>query len=196
MNIRKSTEEMILAISILSTSALPWLVKSLTSIDPYMDGSDEFFSVLLKLVQGSILLNRRSIDNNTGERLCELGTAVCIKLASYPRPNSDTVNIDHCTGVLCGCLKLLVALIEIDNDDNVGSSGFLVEGSRHILHSLNISPWSSSGEFHSNNNSQWNGSLNAIDKAVIDLMGSIFDGFISSARSSGLPPICCDKESR
>jgi ubiquitin carboxyl-terminal hydrolase 9/24 len=34
------------------------------------------------------------------------------------------------------------------------------------------------------------------DKAVVDLMGSIFDGFISSARSSGLPPICCDKVSR
>lgn len=178
-NIRKSTEEMILAIPLLSSSALPWLVKSLKSIDPSTEGSEEFFSVLLKLVSS---VNRT--DENAAQ-LRELGNAVCIKLASHPRPNGETVHIDHTTGVLCGCLKLLIALIELRGD-------FLVEGSTHIMQSLNISPWSGE-EFGPNGQLP---SLKANDKAMVDLMGSIFDGFISSANSSGLPPICCDVESR
>ena len=185
VNIRKSTEEMILAIPLLSASALPWLVKSLKSIDPFTDGSDEFFSVLLKLVSSV-----HPIEN--AAQLRELGTAVCIKLASCPRPNSETAHIDHTTGVLCGCLKLLITLIEVHDDDN---GGFLVEGSRHVMQSLNIRPWSD--EFSAKNCGQWEpDSMSDNDKAVVDLMGSIFDGFISSARSSGLPPICCDKVSR
>jgi ubiquitin carboxyl-terminal hydrolase 9/24 len=185
VNIRKSTEEMILAIPLLSASALPWLVKSLKSIDPFTDGSDEFFSVLLKLVSSV-----HPIEN--AAQLRELGTAVCIKLASCPRPNSETAHIDHTTGVLCGCLKLLITLIEVQDDDG---GGFLVEGSRHVMQSLNIRPWSD--EFSAKNCGQWEpDSMSDNDKAVVDLMGSIFDGFISSALSSGLPPICCDKVSR
>jgi len=188
-NIRKFTEEMILAIPLLSSSALPWLVIALETIDPTTDGSDEFFSVLLKLV-GSV----NAAEN--ANKLKELGNAVCVKLASYPRPNGDTVNIDHSTGVLCGCLRLLIALIEVDD----GASGFLVEGSVHIMESLNIIPWSTEFCATNDNNAlmevQGENRLNAYDQAAIDLMGSIFDGFISSARSSGLPPICCDKGSR
>jgi ubiquitin carboxyl-terminal hydrolase 9/24 len=185
VNIRKCTEEMILAIPLLSASALPWLVKSLKSIDPFTDGSDEFFSVLLKLVSSV-----HRIEN--AAQLRELGTAVCIKIASCPRPNNETANIDHTTGVLCGCLKLLIALIEVNDGDN---GGFLLEGSRHVMQSLSIRPWSD--EFYPDNSWQRNQEcMSDNDKALVDLMGSIFDGFISSARSSGLPPICCDKVSR
>lgn len=189
-NIRKSTEEMILAIPMLFASALPWLVKSLNNIDPSTDGSDEFFSVLLKLVQS---VNR----SENAMQLKELGSAVCLKLASYPRPNNDNVNIDHSTGVLCGCLKLLIALIEVGGGD-MGGNGLLVEGSHHIVQSLGIPPWSRGNFVNHDDNSQWGlaGKLNDNDKAAIDLMGSIFDGFISSARSSGSPPICCDQASR
>jgi ubiquitin carboxyl-terminal hydrolase 9/24 len=185
VNIRKSTEEMILAIPLLSASALPWLVRSLKNIDPFTDGSDEFFSVLLKLVN--------SVNHiQSASELRELGAAVCIKVASCPRPNCDTANTDHSTGVLCGCLNLLIALIEVSGDNH---SCFLVEGARHITRTLPIIPWSE--EICSESVEQWeHESLSANDKSIIDLMGAIFDGFISTARSSELSPICCDSFSR
>ena len=185
VSIRKSAEEMILAIPLLSASAFSWLVKSLKSVDPFTDGSEEFFSVLLKLVNS---VNRT--DN--AAQLRELGMAVCVKLASCPGPNSENAFIDHSTGVLCGCLKLLIALIEVDHGDY---GGFLVEGSSHIIKCLNIIPWS--GEVSSTAGGQWElESMSGKDKAVVDLIGSIFDGFISSPLASGSPPICCDKVSR
>ena len=184
-NIRTSTEEMILAIPLLSTLALPWLIASLKNIDPASDGSDEFFSVLLKLVRS---------DNSTKnvEKLRELGNVVCAKLASYPRPSGETAHIDHSTGVLCGCLKLLIALIEVEGSIRASVStepslDLLVEGASHILQALNVSSWS---------NDSSRPKTNSNDKSMIDLIGCVFDGFISSASSSGLPPICCDSESR
>ncbi len=185
VSIRKSTEEMILALPLLSASALPWLVRSLGNIDPFTDGSDEFFSVLLKLVNSVNHIERAS-------ELRDLGTAVCVKVASYPRPNCDTANTDHSTGVLCGCLNLIIALIEVSGDNQYC---FLVEGSRHIMRTLPICPWSD--EILSESAEQWGQSnLSANDKAIIDLMGSIFDGFISTAQSSESSPICCDSFSR
>ncbi len=185
VNIRKSTEEMILALPLLSASALPWLVRSLENIDPFTDGSDEFFSVLLKLVN--------SVNHiESASELRELGTAVCVKVASCPRPNCDTANTDHSTGVLCGCLNLIIALIEVSGDNQYC---FLVEGSCHIMRTLPICPWSD--EIISESADQWeHSSLSANDKAVIDLMGSVFDGFISTAQSSESSPICCDSFSR
>jgi len=184
-NIRKSTEEMILAIPSLSTVALPWLITSLKNIDSGTDGSDEFFSVLLKLVKTDNAIK------NVEQLLEELGNVVCAKIASYPRPSGENAHIDHNTGVLCGCLKLLIALIEVQGGGDTSSSrGFLVEGSAHILQALKISPWSEeTGQGQ-------DGMMNINDKPLIDLIGSIFDGFVSSAHSSGLAPICCDAESR
>ena len=167
LKIRKTTEEIILAMPVLSTFALPWLVKALKTIDAKTDGSDEFFSVLLKLVS--------TVDLAANEtQLKDLGASVCFKLASYCGRNGDSVS----TGVLCGCLKLLTSLIE------VGGKNFLVDGSNHILKTLNVSPWSDEGEEL------------LVDKPLIDLMGAIFDGFISSLKSSGAFPVCCDADSR
>lgn len=170
VKVRKTTEEMILAIPLLSSFALPWLVKALKTIDTTTDGSEEFFSVLLKLV--------RSVDSVENEaQLKDLGASVCFKLASYPG-RSDTASTFNSTGVLCGCLKLLISLIE------AGENNFLMEGSPHILNTLSVSPWSDEaaelGE----------------DKPLIDLMGAIFDRFISSSKSSGASPVCCDADSR
>ena len=185
VNIRKSTEEMILAIPLLSASALPWLVRSLKNIDPFTYGSDEFFSVLLTLVNSANHIESAS-------ELRELGTAVCLKVASCPRPNCDTANTDHSTGVLCGCLNILIALIEVSGGNR---HCYLVEGSRYIIQSLPIIPWSD--EIRSGSGGHWeHESLSANDKAVIDLMGAIFDGFISTSRSSESSPICCDAFSR
>ena len=158
-NIRTSTEEMILAIPLLSTLALPWLIASLKNIDPASDGSDEFFSVLLKLVKH---------DNSTKnvKKLRELGNVVCAKLASYPRPSGETAHIDHSTGVLCGCLQLLIALIEVEGSNSASVStepslDLLVEGASHILQALNVSSWSNDSHPKTNIN----------DKSMIDLIG-------------------------
>jgi len=77
---------MILAIPLHSASAFLWLVKSLKSIDPFTDGSAEVFYVLLKLV------NSVNCTENAAQ-LLELGTAVCVKLASCLGPNSETAFI-------------------------------------------------------------------------------------------------------
>mmetsp|Transcript_32541 Transcript_32541/g.66280 ORF Transcript_32541/g.66280 Transcript_32541/m.66280 type:complete len:2909 (-) Transcript_32541:130-8856(-) len=170
VKVRKTTEDMILAIPLLSSFALPWLVKALKNIDTNTDGSDEFFSVLLKLVS--------SVDPVGNEaQLKDLGASVCFKLASYPGRTSDTACTFNSTGVLCGCLKLLISLIE------AGGNNFLVEGSPHILNTINVSPWSDEG------------AKLMEDKPLIDLMGAIFDGFISSSKS-GASPVCCDVDSR
>jgi ubiquitin carboxyl-terminal hydrolase 9/24 len=171
VKVRKSTEDMILAIPLLSSFALPWLVKALKNIDTTTDGSDEFFSVLLKLVS--------SVDSVENEaQLKDLGASVCFKLASYPRRSGDNVSTFNSTGVLCGCLKLLISLIE------AGGNNFLIEGSPHMLNTIKVSPWSDEG------------AEMAEDKPLIDLMGAIFDGFVSSSKSSGAPPVCCDADSR
>lgn len=171
VKVRKSTEDMILAIPLLPSFALPWLVKALKNIDATTDGSDEFFSVLLKLVN--------SVDSVENEaQLKDLGASVCFKLASFPRRSGDTVSTFNSTGVLCGCLKLLISLIE------AGGNNFLIEGSPHILNTISVSPWSDEG------------AEMAEDKPLIDLMGAIFDGFISSSKSSGASPVCCDADSR
>ena len=171
VKVRKNTEEMILAIPLLSSFALPWLVKALKTIDANTDGSDEFFSVLLKLVS--------SVDPVGNQaQLKDLGTSVCFKLASYPGRIGDTACTFNSTGVLCGCLKLLISLIE------AGGNNFLIEGSPHVLKTIKGSPWSDEEPELVD------------DKPLIDLMGAIFDGFISSSKSSGASPVCCDVDSR
>lgn len=183
IKVRRSTEDMILAIPLLSNSALPWLVKALTKIDPSTDGSCEFFSVLMKLV-GAV--NQKSNQ----VQLKDLGSAVCNKLASYPHQNRENIHVDYSTGVLCGCLRLLVALIETTG------GAFVVKGSSFLLRSLDTKPWSQDLYPRSTQTGSDNDGLCEEDKALVDLIGAIFDGFISSAISPGLTPICCDNESR
>eukprot|EP00804_Cyclotella_cryptica_P003556 CCRYP_002177-RC/>CCRYP_002177-RC protein AED:0.09 eAED:0.09 QI:151/1/1/1/0.8/0.83/6/655/3175 len=173
--IRKKTEDLILEIPLLSSSALPFLVGALADIDSLTDGSNEFFAVLMKLVAAA---KGRPRNDSMDREMEDLGTAVCDKLASYPRPTGDNEHIDYSTGVLCGCLKLLISLIDL-----MGGS-YLQKGSRLLLEKLNNEPWCQGPE------------KNEESVALINLMGSIFDCFVSSCQSPGSPPICCDKESR
>jgi hypothetical protein len=173
--IRKKTEEMILEIPLLSSSALPFLVGAMANMDSLTEGSNEFFAVMMKLVAAAQGRPRNELMDREME---DLGTAVCDKLALYPRPTGDNEHIDYCTGVLCGCLKLLMSLIDL-----MGGC-YLQKGSRLLLEKLKNDPWCvASG-------------LNAESVALINLMGTIFDCFVSSSQSPGAPPMCCDKESR
>ena len=123
-----------------------------------------------------------------------MATVVCRKLISCPRPSNDTAIVDFSTGVLCGCLALVRALIE-----NGGGSVFR-EGTSLLVKDLRVTRWS---DMISSPNkgmfslvSSFTSKAKAEDLALIDLMGVIFDAFLSPGGSSSVVSICCDKESR
>jgi hypothetical protein len=83
------------------------------------------------------------------------------------------------TGVLCGCLKLLRALVEKSN-------GILLRpGTDLLLNSLGVGRWGNGlGD-----------SCTPGDLALLDLMGVVFDGLLTPSENSSVA-ICCDKDSR
>jgi hypothetical protein len=174
--IRKNMHDLVLSIQLLARHTLPWLINALDSIDVASDATSEYFDVLKKLVADDES-NLSAAKASSGE-LKALGTAVCRKVACCPRPTNGSATIDVPTGVLCGCVKLLRALIEN------GGGAALSSGTRFLLNDLGIARWSETSKSSSN------------DAVLIDLMGAIFDGFLSPGGSSSVVAICCDKESR
>jgi ubiquitin carboxyl-terminal hydrolase 9/24 len=173
--IRKKTEDMILETPLLCSSALPFLVGAMKNLDSFSEGSSEFFSAMMKMVAAAKSQPRSDLMDREME---ELGIAVCDKLALYPRPTDDNEHIDYSTGVLCGCLNLLMSLIDLMG------GGYLQRGSQHLLEKLNHNPWCEVP------------GRNPETIALINLMGTIFDCFVSSSQSPGSPSICSDKKSR
>ena len=188
--VRRSAHDLILQTTVLADSALPWLVKSIDSIDLSSESTSEYFDVLEKLVgEGERRETARTRDVSVSE-LRELGTMVCKKLASCPRPMSESDTNDFSTGVLCGCLKLLRALVEN------GGPNALLPGTEILLTELNVNRWSKAMGDSADPHSVIMGSnLDQGDSTLIDLMGCIFDGFLSPGGVSSVS-ICCEKESR
>jgi Ubiquitin carboxyl-terminal hydrolase len=175
--IRKNMHDLVLSIPSFAKHALPWLINALDSIDVGSEATSEYFDALNKLVSDdevSLPATKRA----SGNELKALGTAVSRKISSCPRPTSGSATIDVPTGVLCGCLKLLRALIEYGGGDALNS------GTSLLLTDLGIPRWSEMAQ----------SSIN--DSVLIDLMGALFDGFLSPGGSSSVVAICCDKESR
>lgn len=173
--IRKKTEDMILETPLLCSSASPFLVEAMKNIDSLSDGSNEFFSVMMKIVAAAKSQPR---NESLDREMEDLGTAVCDKLAMYPRPTGENEHIDYSTGVLCGCLNLLLSLIDL-----MGGN-YLRKASRHLMDKLGNDPW-------------WKEPRkNSETVALVNLMGTIFDCFVSSSQLPGSPPICSDKKSR
>lgn len=176
--IRRTAEELVLLTPVLSSHALPWLVMALDTINSNADSSDEYFSVVIRLVA-----QNKDMDGDNGskshEQLSFLSTALCRKLAQCPRP--DISSIDYSTGVLCGCLKLLKALIQI------GAAGTLSDGVLLLLNSMNVPAWAQKQSFSS---------LSEDDTTLINLMGVIFDAFLSDDNSSSDLALCSDNKSR
>ena len=189
--IRKCAEDLILLIPELSQCALPWLIKAMDQVDVSSDATDEFFSVLRKLVEdhGQIDPVGRRFPPPTASQLRDLGTAVCKKLASHPRPTSDNIMIDFSTGVLCGCLRLLRALIDS------GGGMALIVGVALLSKAAKAPMWSQMAKDKSSIISSMF-SPRSEDKALINLMGVMFDEFLSSGETSLSASICCDKDSR
>lgn len=193
--VRRYTKELILTIPSLAHRALPWLARALEGIDLSSKGTSDFFSALIKLVEGC---GNDKTYGGIAKQLKELATAVCKKLASHKDP---TVNLDtntHSSGVLCGCLELLRALIE-----NGGGAAFK-DCFSILTESVNTEKWTNliEREAKSSKNlvdmitSPFRGGLKSEDAALINLMGAIFDGFLSSASNPSSTAICSNKDSR
>ena len=190
--IRKETHDLILKIPALAKHAFPWLVAAMDEVEVTSDATSEFFDVLKKLVEVEMSDNSMGVS---GVELRSLGTVVCKKLASCPRPTNDGALIDFSTGVLCGCLKLLRAIIENGGGEALGT------GSSLLVNNLGIPRWSEKIGSSSSGvlelvSSSFRSKTRSADIALIDLMGAIFDGFLCPGGSSSVVAICCDKESR
>ena len=194
LNVRRSVHDLILHTPLLADTALPWLIQGINKFDVDFDGSSEYFDVVEKLVgnEGALGQSSKATDNE----LCDLGTAVCAKLAACPRPSSEVDITDYSsTAVLCGCLKILRALIEN------GRGSALQPGTDTLLAQLGVSRWSemvvapSRGGVLAVMSAPFRSQTRTEDSALIDLMGVVFDGLLSPGGSS-LVAICCDKDSR
>lgn len=179
--VRKNTHDLISMTPLLADNALPWLVRAIDGINVSSESTLEYFDILQKLVSDERVTARSKSASNS--ELSELATAVCRKLASCPRPTSEIAMVDFSTGVLRGCLALLRAIIE-----SAGGS-VLVNGASTLVRELAVDRWSEilGPSFRTTPNDE--------DSALIDIMGVIFDAFLSPGGSSSVA-ICCDKESR
>ena len=194
--IRKNTHDLILQTPVLADHALPWLIRAIDGIEVSSESTGEYFDVLKRLVADD-KATARSRDASESE-LRDLGTTVCKKVASCPRPTNENSLLDSTTGVLCGCLALLRALIES------GGGAVVRQGTDILVKEVGVSRWSqmigstsaSKGMLAAITSSFSGASLSAEDLALIDLMGAIFDGYLSPGGSTSVVAICCDKESR
>ncbi len=176
--IRKTTEELILLTPVLSAHSLPWLIKALDTINNNADTSEEYFSVLIRLVEMNTDANQRRVKISHSQ-LSVLATALCKKLSQCPRP--DVSSADYSTGVLCGSLRLLKAMIYIKAISNL-SDGVLM-----LVNSMNTVAWAPKGSIQCQNDE---------DSIIINLIGVIFDAFLSDDNSSSATALCSDNKSR
>jgi len=195
LNIRTSTHDLILQTPLIADCALPWLIRALDKIEVSSDCTSEYFHVLKKLIDAKETARSRHATEN---ELRDLGTTVCKKVASCPRPATESPLYESATGVLSGCLAILRILID------TGGGAILRQGTETLVREVRVNRWSelikstgSSRGVLATLSSPFSGSaLNSEDVILIDLMGAIFDGFLSPGGSTSVVAICSDKESR
>ncbi len=181
--IRRWTEDLLLTIPSLSRRALPWLMEALERIDCKSEATEEFFSAMQILVQGEQKANVGSdadpvdpvADRPDLPQLREISSAVCRKIASQPkRQQLDCAGGDTSTEVLGGCFRLLRALVES------GGGAAVSDGVQLLLDAFGVSRWSQAMRAHE-------GRFSRKNEALIDLMGAVFEGFLSPLNSSTAP---------
>jgi hypothetical protein len=177
--VRKSAHDLVLMTPILADYALPWLKDAIAPIQVTSESTAEYFDLLQRLVGDDRSV--RSMYPSNAE-LESLATAVCKKLASCPRPSTETMVVDCSTGVLCGCLALLRALIER------AGGGIFSEGTHVLLKEFQTARWAEQTLYQRTPSTD--------DLSLVDLMGVIFDAFLSPGGATSVVAICCDKESR
>jgi ubiquitin carboxyl-terminal hydrolase 9/24 len=189
-HVRKGAHDLILQTATLADRALPWLINTIEKVDVSSESTTQYFDVLEKLVsdERSTARSKNASDNE----LRDLATIICKKLVSCPRPGDEIDLNDISTGVLCGCLTILRALIEH------GGGSVLRTGVNILLTEFSVERWSdmiasSNRSVLSRMSSPFSSFPRSDDATLIDLMGAIFDGFLTGSSSAS---ICCDKESR
>lgn len=192
IHVRKGAHDLILGTPALADNVLSWLINAIEGVDVNSESTSEYFDVLEKLVSDKRSTSRSK--NATDMELRGLANTVCKKLATCPRPGNETDLNDVSTGVLCGCMKILRALIEH------GDGNLLRSGANILLTDLDIDRWSERGKTPSQGvlslvSKPFSPRMQAEDVALVDLIGAIFDGFVSPGGSSSVA-ICFDKESR
>ena len=175
--IRMSTKELILTNSSFSSCSLSWLIKALDNIDYNADASEEYFSLLIRLVELDKEIEKDRIKIPQSDLSC-LSTTLCKKLAQCPRPTTSSIDIS--TGVLCGCLKLLNAVI------HNGATSSLADGVWLLIHQMNAIPWSGTSQQQQNDD----------NTTLVNLIGIIFDAFLSDGMSPLDLALCADEKSR
>ena len=176
LQVRAVARDLILTTPILASNALVWLIDAIDSIDPKSESSSELFSTIESLVTGRQETGfERNAMNADLQRLVDV---TCRKVAACPRPTSESDVVELSSGVLCGCLSLLRALIDISGGDLLNS------GVNALIGETGVERWSS-----------FAGKLKASQACLIDLMGVILQGFLTPLETSSIS-ICFDKESR
>ncbi|KAL7573772.1 hypothetical protein ACA910_007801 [Epithemia clementina (nom. ined.)] len=176
MQVRTAMSTMIIQTPLLADGCLPWLIEAVERVEVKSETTFELFHILEKLVAETSATARSRPTSNA--ELGHLALIVCQTLSACPRPSSESELVDLTTGVLCGCLKLLRALV------GTSSGSLLRPGTDLLINSLSVGRWSN--EFKDSSPD---------DLAMLDLMGAVFDGLLTPSKNSSVA-ICCDRESR
>jgi hypothetical protein len=173
LRIRKDAASFILEIPSLLSHALDWVIVALENLEMSSESCSELFSVLIQVVE-----TRNEITQDSGivERLCYV---VCVKLATYPRRSADDFSLEYSTEVLCGCLRLLQALVMFAKEDALG------KGVTCLLDAMTVS------EYYEKETGS-----NISHKILISLIRVIFERFFEGDESRGLTALCSDNNSR
>ena len=199
--IRHRISRVILSVEALSLTILSWYIDAVRDLDYEHEEVVEFFKVLQALIDGdnSVLDEMtdtneiKAIRNTSLDHLHKLCEIVCMKLASYPRPNSTSNAYDDSGSsslVLCGLLRALKALL------TKGGIICAKRGSSAFKMYSKLPSWCPNVIKCSPNS-----------EPIVNLIGFIFDGFLLSENltSHSLKgtrsviasiPICRCKESR
>ena len=192
LQVRTTTHDLIIQTPALADNTLPWLIHLIESIEVESESTTEYFDVLEKLVSDGSVMSQSM--NTSAIELRNLSNIVCKKLSMVPRPGSETDLNDVSTGVLSGCLKIVRALVEF-----CGGS-VLKTGVNLLLATLGTERWSEFGKPAARGvlslvSTSFSTRTLTDDVVLLDLMGVIFDGFLSPGGSTSIA-ICCDKDSR
>lgn len=176
--VRTTTKDLVVMTPVLADHALSWLKNAIDSIQVTSESTAEYFDLLGSLISDS------AKKTAPEKELTPLATAVCRKLASCQRPSSEAQLMgDSTTSVLCGCLYLLRNLIATAGGD------ILREGTTLLVAEYKVTPWSS----------EFGPSMvkpQPDDVVLVDLMGVLFDAFLSPGGATSVVAICSDPDSK
>jgi ubiquitin carboxyl-terminal hydrolase 9/24 len=168
--IRKTTKDFILQTTGLALHVYPWLIRALETLSISLYSTNEFFSVLINLVD---VLNR---DERVKD-LESMSYSVCMKLVSHKDRMSHPAIETLPTTVLSGCLNMLQAIV-LKCEPKV-----LSKATSYLLQNFQTQAWPQTGAETVDN------------KILMPLISIIFDCFLFDGNSSQSSALCSDRNS-